>query len=244
MRPSAVIDEVRVLTLEARERQRELLILSHRAPQYTGGTEVRVCTEAHGYVRDIDVDALREALEQRRGEAEIELVLEIGDYAAYGDELARVRAERPEEAERLARVTEDALRLDYERATRRDPSFGVEQIRVIGWSSGSTAYHNPGIALEAVRNLRDVIARWVVNYEEVEGSGGQIPLVYPDGLVERALEAIGALAVVSTESLQFRDLRGGRTGLRGSVRAAARPPAGPRGNLAPPAGDGARATTS
>jgi hypothetical protein len=74
---------------------------------------------------------------------------------------------------------------------------------VIGWSSGSTAYHNPDIALEAVRNLRDIIDRWVVNFEEVEGSGGRIPLVYPDGLVERALEAIGALAVVSTESLQF-----------------------------------------
>ena len=203
MRPAAVINEVRILTLEARERQRDLLVLSYRTPQYTGGTEVRVRADAHGYVRDIDVDALRAALGERRGEAEVECILEIGDFAAYGDELARVRAEQPEEAERLARVARSAIRLDYQRATRRDPSFGVEQLRVMGWSSGSTAYHNPGIALEAVRNLRDVVARWVVDYDEIEGSGGQIPLVYPDGLVERALEAIGALAVVSTESLQF-----------------------------------------
>ena len=208
MRPTAVLNDVRVLTLQARERQRDLLILSYRTPQYTGGTEVRVHAEAHGYVRDIDVDVLRAALGERSGEAEVECVLEIGEYAAYGDELVRVRAERPEDAERLARVARDAVRLDYQRATRRDPSFGVEQLRVMGWSSGSTAYHNPGVALEAVRNLRDVVARWMVNYDEVEGSGGQIPLVYPDGLVERALEAIGALAVVSTESLQFATYEG------------------------------------
>jgi hypothetical protein len=144
----------------------------------------------------------REALRSRQGKAEVEIRLEVGDYVAYGEEIVRVRAERPEEAERLAEVARDAISLDYQRAVRRDPAFGVEQIRMIGWSSGSTAYHNPGVSLEAVRNLRDILARWATNYEEVEGSDGTLPLVYPDGLVKRVLEALEAIAVVSTESLQ------------------------------------------
>lgn len=203
MRPQEVIAEVRTLTLQAREEQRDLLLASYRTPRFTGGTEVRVTTEHHGYVRDIDLPALRKALQARQGEAEVEIRLEIGDYVSYDEELARVRAAVPEEAERLARATKAALQLDYQRATRRDPAFGIQQILMIGWSSGSTAYHNPGVAAESVRNLRDVVARWSEDYDAVEGSPGSIPLVYPDGLVERALEALEALAVVSTESLQY-----------------------------------------
>lgn len=202
MRPQTVIGEVRTLTLKARRHQRELLLVSYRSPRYFGGTEVRICTERHGYVRDVNVDKLREALRSRQGEAEVELCLEVGNYVAYGEEVARVRAERPEEADRLAKVTREAISLDFQRAVKRDPSFGIEQIHMIGWSSGSTAYHNPGVALEAVRNLRDILARWAANYEEVEGSDGELPLVYPDGLVKRVIEALEAIAVVSTESLQ------------------------------------------
>ena len=203
MRPQEVISEVRTQTLQARRQQRELLLASYREPRFLGGTEVRVQTDRHGYLRDIDLKPLREALRTRRGEVEVEVRLEIGDYVAYGDELARVRAAIPEEAERLARAAREALVLDYQRATRRDPSFGVQQILMIGWSSGSTAYQNPGIALDAIRNLRDIIARWCVDYDAVEGSPGTLPLVYPDGLAERAVDALGAFGVVSTESLQF-----------------------------------------
>ena len=202
MRPQTVIGNVRTLTLVARERQRDLLMASYRSPRYTGGTHVQVRTEKHGFVREIKLDKLRRALQERRGEVEIEIRLEVGDYASYGDVLACVRAEQPGEAERLARVTRKAIVLDYQRATGRDPAFGVEQILMIGWSSGSTARHNPGVALDAVRNLRDILARWLVNYEEVEGSGGTIPLVYPDGLVQDALAALEAIAVVATESMQ------------------------------------------
>ncbi len=202
MRPQAVIENVRTLTLEARRRQRELLMASYRSPRYAGGTEIRIRTEAHGFVREIRLEPLKKALQGRRGEAEVELRLEVGDYASYGDELARVRAEDPAEAERLAGVTRKAIRLDSQRATERDPSFGVDQILMIGWSSGSTARHNPGVALDAVRNLRDIVARWTVNYEEVEGSDGTIPLVYPDGLVQKAIGAMEAIAVVATESMQ------------------------------------------
>lgn len=202
MRPQTVIGEMRTLTLEARRRQRRLLIATYREPRYRAGTEVRVTTDQHGYIRDIDVDALCEALESRRGEAEIEIRREIGDFVAYGEELALVRAAHPDEAHRLAGRARDAISLDYQRAVERDPSFGVQQILMIGWSSGSTAYHNPGVAMEAIRNLRDLASRWSANYEEVEGSDGTIPLVYPDGLLERVIDSISDIGVVSTESIQ------------------------------------------
>lgn len=202
MRPQVVIGEVRTLTLEARQRQKDLLLASWRTPQYRGGTEVAVTTEDRGYLRDVDVEQLRRALQTRKVEAEIEILPEIGNYVAYGEVMARVRAETRAEAERLAQVTRAALRLDYRRAVKRDPSFGIEQLLMIGWSSGSTAEHNPGVAAESVRNLRDIAARWAETYESVEQSDGEIPLVYPDGLMKRVFDAFQALAGVSSESLQ------------------------------------------
>lgn len=202
MRPQVVLSEVRTVTLEARRRQRDLLLATYRSSRYEGGTEVSVRTEEHGYVRDVDVAVLREGLRSREGEVEVEICAEIGEFVGYGDELARVRAARPSEAERLAGVVREAMVLDYQRAVERDPSFGVQQIHMAGWSSGSTANHNPGVAFDAVRNLRDILGRWSATYAEVEASDGTLPVVYPDGLVERVIEALEALALVSTESLQ------------------------------------------
>ncbi len=202
MRPQTVIGDVRTLTLEARRHQRELLMASYRSPRYFGGTEVSVRTERHGYVRDVDVGALRKALGSGRGKVEVEICIEVGNFVAYGDELARARAERPDEARRLANAARGSIALDYQRSVRRDPAFGVEQLHMIGWSSASSAYQNPGISMAVVRNLRDILARWAASYAEVEGSEGTLPLVYPDGLVKRVLESLEALAVVSTESLQ------------------------------------------
>ncbi len=202
MRPQTVIGDVRTLTLEARRHQRELLLASYRSPRYFGGTEVNVRTERHGYVRDVDVGALRKALRSARGKVEVEICIEVGNFAAYGEVLARARAERPDEAKRLAEAARASIALDYQRSVRRDPAFGVEQLHMIGWSSASSAYQNPGISMAVVRNLRDILARWAASYEEVEGSDGTLPLVYPDGLVKRVLESLEALAVVATESLQ------------------------------------------
>lgn len=202
MRPQAALAGVRTATLEARRRQRELLLSTYRAPRLHEGTEIAVTTAEHGYVRDLDLNALRKALDPLQGPVEVEICREIGDFVAYGDILARVRAERHDDAHRLADAVKEALKLDFERATWRDPAFGVEQLRVAGWSSGSTAYHNPGVAAEAVRNLRDILARWSASYEDLEASDGTLPIVYPDGLVQRVLEALEAIAVVATESLQ------------------------------------------
>lgn len=203
MRPQAVVGEVRTLTLKARRRQADLLLASYREPRFHGGTEQRLRTEKHGYVREIDLNKLKGALRNRQGEAEVEICVEIGDYVAYGEETARVRAEFPADVERLSKAAREAVVLDAQRAVERDPSFGVQQILMIGWSSASTAYHNPGIAMEAVRNLRDLAARWSANFQEIEDSDGTIPLVYPDGLVQRVVDAMEAIGIASTESLQF-----------------------------------------
>lgn len=202
MRPQAALAGVRTETLEARRRQRELLAVTVRTSQLNEDADVAVTTTQHGYVRDVDLDLLRDAFQACKGPAEIEYALEIGDFVAYGDTLGRVRAERPDEARRLAEAAREALRLDYERATWRDPAFGVEQLHMAGWSSGSTAYHNPGVAAEAVRNLRDLLARWTADPEDAAASAETLPVVYPDALVERVLEALEAIAVVATESLQ------------------------------------------
>lgn len=201
-RPQAVLEEVRTLTLEARRHQERLLRGSYREPRYEGGVESIVWNAKHGYVREIRFDDLVALLEGSDGKVEVEFRIEVGDYVAYGEEVARVRAERREESERLAAATRDIVVLDSQRATARDPSFGVEQLQMAGWSSGSSAFQNPGVAMEAVRNLRDVIARWAVDFEQEEASGSRLPIVYPDGLVIRAIDAVESVGVASTESLQ------------------------------------------
>jgi uncharacterized membrane protein len=134
------------------------------------------------------------------------LRLSIGGYAAFHDPLAEIHAVSAADVAALTAALIDALRLDRERDLDLDPSYGIEQIATIGWTSISTSKQDPIPGLEAVRNLRDLLVRWAVpdtaDDDEDHAEVAPLNVVYPDDLIDQLLSAIGSMAVVSSESMQ------------------------------------------
>ena len=202
MRPSAILESIHDHTLQARERQKPLLQRTRRRPQGTGSTRRTVRAATDGFVSAIDLDALATALRRAPG-AEIALHLPIGAYAAFEDVLAEVRAWPADDIEGLVEAVRRAIRLERERDLDRDPSFGIEQIETIAWTTISTSKQDPNPGLEAVRNLRDLLARWAVaDPDGAESSDQRLAVVYPDDVMERLLGTIESLTVVASESMQ------------------------------------------
>lgn len=203
MRPSAILESIHDYTLRAREHQRTILRRTRRQSEGRGSVRQTVRAPSDGFVTAIDLDALAKALREAPL-AEVVLRLPLGGYAAFGDPLAEVTASPADDMAALAQTVAHAVRLERERDLERDPSFGLEQMETIGWTTISTAKQDPNPGLETVRNLRDLLARWAVADEEETGAPEQerLAVVYPDDVLERLMGTIESLTVVASESMQ------------------------------------------
>jgi uncharacterized membrane protein len=203
MRPSAILESIHDHTLRARERQIPLLRRTRRRPEGRGPLRQTVRAPSDGFVTTIDLDALAEAL-QPAPQSEITFHLPLGGYAAYGDPLAEVTGAYGEDLDALAEAVRGAVQLERERDLERDPSFGLEQMETIAWTTISTSKQDPNPGLEAVRNLRDLLARWAVADPEETGETDAecLPIVYPDDVIERLMGTIESLTIVASESMQ------------------------------------------
>ena len=203
MRPSAILESIHDHTLRARERQIPLLRRTRRQPHLLGSPRGTVHAPSDGFVTGIDIDAIGVALREVP-RAEVALHLPLGSYAAFGDPLAELRASPTDDVSRLAAAVARAITLQRERDLERDPAFGLEQIETIAWTTISTSKQDPNPGLEAVRNLRDLLARWAVADLEETGEAGEecLAIVYPDDVVERLLGTIESLTIVASESMQ------------------------------------------
>jgi uncharacterized membrane protein len=203
MRPSAILESIHDHTLRARERQIPLLRRTRRRPEGRGSARQTVRAPSDGFVTNIDLDALAEAL-QPAPQAEIAFHLPLGAYAAFGDPLAEVTGAVGDDLDGLAEAVSRAVTLQRERDLERDPSFGLEQMETIAWTTISTSKQDPNPGLEAVRNLRDLLARWAVADPEETGESSAecLPIVYPDDVIERLMGTIESLTIVASESMQ------------------------------------------
>jgi uncharacterized membrane protein len=205
MRPSAILESIHDHTLRARERQIPLLRRTRRRPEGRGPARQTVRAPSDGFVTGIDLDVLAEAL-QPAPQAEIVFHLPLGAYAAFGDPLAEVTGVAGDDLDGLAEAVRSAVTLARERDLERDPSFGLEQMETIAWTTISTSKQDPNPGLEAVRNLRDLLARWAVADPEETGEAAQAPeplaVVYPDDVIERLMGTIESLTIVASESMQ------------------------------------------
>jgi uncharacterized membrane protein len=203
MRPSAILESIHDHTLRARERQIPLLRRTRRRSEGRGPARQTVRAKSDGFVTGIDLDALEGALRRTPG-AEIAFHLPLGAYAAYGDPLAHVTGSAGVDLDELAAAVERAVRLERERDLDWDAAFGLEQIETIAWTTISTSKQDPNPGLEAVRNLRDLLARWAVaDPEETAGAAEEcLPIVYPDDVIERLMGTIESLTIVASESMQ------------------------------------------
>ena len=203
MRPSAILESIHDHTLRARERQADLLRRTRRRPEGRGAARQTVRAPSDGFVTDIDLDALGQAL-RRAPHAEVALHLPLGAYAAYGDPLAEVTGTAGDDLDALAAAVERAVALARERDLERDPAFGLEQMETIAWTTISTSKQDPNPGLEAVRNLRDLLARWAVTDPEETDAAAleRLPIVYPDDVIERLMGTFESLTIVASESMQ------------------------------------------
>jgi len=203
MRPVVIIKSIHDHTLLARERQHDLLRATRRSPQNPGLITERLNTTRSGFLTRIDVAAIDDALP---ADVEIVILVSIGEYVAFGDPIAEIRASQPTSSKLKATVGE-AIMLEAQRDLDSDAVFGIEQLMTIGWTSISTAKSNPDPGLLTIWNLRDLAARWLATDVSfgatVEVDSGTVGgVVYVDNLPVRLMEAFESLIVVASESMQ------------------------------------------
>ena len=205
MRPVVIIRSIHDHTLLARARQRDLIRSTRRAPLSGAETRIRVTAGDSGFMVRIDVDAIARAMTAE--DAEIVILMAVGDYVAFGDPLAEIRMTERHDASALEQAIRKAVFVEEQRDLDCDPAFGIEQLATIGWTSISTAKSNPGPGLLAIQNLRDLLARWIETDEafgaRADGDGHtKAPVVYADNLPEEVLKSFESLVTVASESMQ------------------------------------------
>lgn len=204
MRPAVVIDAIHDHILAARRSQEKWLPRTRRAPRL-GGAPRLVRAWTHGYVVGLHLDGLTSAAERATGEIELVLLAPIGAFVGFEDALVEVRAVDPADAETLAQAMPKIVRIELQRDLDNDPTYGIDQLAIIGWTSISTAKSDPSPGLLVIRAFRDLLARWsaqdTVTTPEAEVPGG-MPLVYPDDLYRQMMDALETLGVVASESMQ------------------------------------------
>lgn len=207
MRPESILESIHDLALAARERQLPLLRRTRRAARRPTVAPYIARAQSDGFVTAIDLDVLAAAL-NAVPHAEVVLCLPIGGHAAYADPIAEISSLAAENTRALADAVVQAVRLERERNLDQDAAFAVEQIETIAWTAISTSKQDPAPGREAVRNLRDLLARWVeASDQDNDGAGDErerepLAVVYPDDVLEQLMASLESLTVVASESMQ------------------------------------------
>ena len=201
MRSDEIIDAIHGHILLARARQVEFISKTRPGSRSTGGADAPVVSEGHGYVTRVNLDLIAKALDGV--DAEILLMVSIGDFVAYRDTMAIVRCGTQQAAEEIASSVSKAMELERERDIAYDPAYGISQLETIGWTSISTAKSNPAPGLSVIRSLRDILSRW--SEEKFPEAQEQLAVVYRDNTLDVLFDAFETLAIVASESMQHQN---------------------------------------
>jgi uncharacterized membrane protein len=198
MRPAAIVASIRRHGLDAWKAEDRVVSRTRRQAQ-TSGPSVEIRSERTGFVTGFDLDGLAEAMTKAGADAEAELVPAVGTFVVYGDVLLRLRGldTPPDEPLQIERIVD----IGRKRNIASDPTYAIEQLEAIGWTSASSAKQNPRPAMLAVGYIRDLATRWVVA-EDVTDRDDALPIVYHDRRCEQALAALESLGVAASEGMQ------------------------------------------
>lgn len=211
MRPAQIIQFIHGRVLEARGQDLRLLAATRRTARQDWPVAVSVRARERGYVVGLDLARIEKAVERHaRGIVEIEFDLTVGTYRAVHDPLFRVRcmpaaALDAKSRERIVDETLGALAYDNGRDLRHDAAYGLHQLSIIAWTSVSTSKSNPSPGLSVIQALRDIISQW----GDREGEPPEDPtscIVYTDSGLMTAADALEAVIVVASESIQSQTL--------------------------------------
>ena len=203
MRPVVIVEAIHDHLIEARARQlRSIVARTRREPELDSPVCNVVRSDKTGFVLRIDLDAIQDAIEASGEACEVVLDVSIGSFVAYGDQLATVQTADEDAARRIAQAVEKGIRRHRQRNIDDvDAAYGIEQLETVGWTSISSAKHNPQAARLVVAQLRDVLARITVEREH-DTSPPDTAIVYPDNVPEVLMQTLESLAVVTADSQQ------------------------------------------
>lgn len=211
MRPVMIVQTIRQHTIAARHEQRELLGATRRESSASSLGAVRVAAAESGYLKRIDVAALKKVGRDCLGASEIVVLRSIGDYVSIGEDLVEVRFAVDDPVGIEGDAVRSAVTLEQQRDLAGDPAFGIEQLITIGWTSASTSKSNPQPGILACWNLRDLIATWYddsarSSHDGAQPSADDFAIVYHDNVPGELVRALESLAVVASESMQHQTL--------------------------------------
>ena len=203
MRPVVIVEGIHDHLVEARARQlRDVVARTRREPRLSARPCTPVYSDKTGFVLRIDLDAIQHAIEDVGRDCEVVLDVSIGTFVAYGDRVARVYTRDLPAGRRVATVVEQSIRRERQRNIDSvDASYGIEQLETVGWTSISGAKHNPQAARLVIAQLRDVIARFVVEHDRFEPDP-DTAIVYHDDVPGVLMGTVESLAVVTADSQQ------------------------------------------
>lgn len=211
MRPEQIIQFIHDKVLMARRKDLDILATTRRQrrPDWLDGALVR--SRESGYVVGLDLARIDTAVARHApGDAEIEVLVVLGTYRAVHDPVFQVRC-RPgatvsEDAQqRLVDEILAALAYDDGRDLNDSTAYGLHQLATIAWTSVSTSKSNPNPGLTVIQALRDIIAQWSRSEVELRGEAGS-HVVYGDAAPVIATDALEAVIVVASESIQSQTL--------------------------------------
>lgn len=202
-RPVQIIKSIHDLSLSARDRQRDLLQHTRRAPSVEGSVRCAVRAGRDGYLVGLKTEVLRAAALFCEAAVEVTLCGAIGATVAFHDVLAEIVGQNEEDAARMAAAVCKGVQIELSRDVDTDPAYGVEQLLMIAWTSASTAKQNPTPGLLVTRALGDLLARWSEpNNAPDKPAPEPAPVVYHDDVLATLFDAFESLTVVASESLQ------------------------------------------
>lgn len=202
MRPTEIMRAIHDHIISGRESQLVMISKTRRPSscQTPGGVPVRLQTS--GFVVAIDVDAIGRAIAAAPSPVDVEFVMSIGTFVAFGDTVAMVRAADDADVEDVAGAVEAAVEIDRLRHLDSDPAYGIEQLETMAWRSISTSQQNPAPGITAIHTLRDILARWASETGNDHKDRNVLAISYPDDVVPHLLGAFESLAVAASESMQ------------------------------------------
>ena len=205
MRPVVIIKAIHDHTLIARSQQLTLLKQTYWPPRLEARNTIKVAAASSGFLTGISLEDINQALAGQN--LEVIILASIGDFVAFGDEVAEIRSDGGVVEKSLADAVRRAVMFESQRDLDADPAFGIEQLITIAWTSISTAKSDPEPGLLTIWSLRDLLARWLQANDGFGETGRKASvadgfIAYHDNLPGEIMRGLESLAVAASESLQ------------------------------------------
>jgi uncharacterized membrane protein len=211
MRPAQIIQFIHGRVLNARRVDLRLLSATRRTPRQEWPIAASIRSREAGYVVGLDLARIGKVVERHgRGTVEIEFDTTVGEYRAVQDPLFKVRCQPGVVLDADARTsiideTLAALAYDDGRDLNHDAAYGLHQLSTIAWTSISTSKSNPSPGILVIQALRDVISQWGDGENDADENAASC-IVYRDAAPIAATDALEAVIVVASESIQSQTL--------------------------------------